>query len=228
LQAPDGYASWRAWLSEKALPLAIFSLFLVANGLSLPREAMQVVHDGVRLYSLMQLLRHFLMVGFLLLVAAAYLTRTHVVVRAHGFWERVFPLLVLFATFAGMWFLARDKGAQRVDLVAVGLVLTLLGFYCSLWALWHLRASFGIMAEARSPVISGPYQYVRHPLYLGESLSMLGLCLAMGTATALLFWVAWAGMQLTRARIEEAKLARQFDDYRSYRERTRFILPGLY
>jgi protein-S-isoprenylcysteine O-methyltransferase Ste14 len=201
---------------------------LVANGLSLPREAMQVVHDGVRLYPLMLLLRHFLMVGFLLLVVAAYLTRTHAVVRAHGFWERVFPLLVLFATFAGMWFLGRDGGAQRVDLVAVGLVLTLLGFYCSLWALWHLRGSFGIMAEARSPVTSGPYRYVRHPLYLGEMLSMLGLCLAMGTVVALFFWGIWTAMQLARACIEEAKLAHQFGDYKAYMERTRFIFPGLY
>jgi protein-S-isoprenylcysteine O-methyltransferase Ste14 len=84
------------------------------------------------------------------------------------------------------------------------------------------------MAEARSPVMSGPYRYVRHPLYLGESLSMLGLCLALGTVIALLFWAVWTGMQLTRAHIEEGKLSRQFADYRAYLERTRFILPGLY
>jgi protein-S-isoprenylcysteine O-methyltransferase Ste14 len=228
LQAPGGYTSWRAWLLGKSLPLAIFTLALVANGLTFPREVMQLVHDGVGLYPLMQVLRHFLMLGFLLLVAAAYLTRTHAVARAHGFWERGFPMFVLFATFAGMSFLGHQQGAQRVSLVAVGILLTLIGFYVSLWALWYLRTSFGIMAEARSPVISGPYQYVRHPLYLGESLSMLGLCLAMGTPSALLFWVIWTGMQLGRASVEERKLAHQFEDYRRYRERTRFILPGLY
>jgi protein-S-isoprenylcysteine O-methyltransferase Ste14 len=127
-----------------------------------------------------------------------------------------------------MSFLGRADVSPRMELVAVGLLLTLIGFYFSLWAVWHLRASFGIMAEARSPVASGPYRYVRHPLYLGESLSMLGLCLAMGTAPAFVFWVAWTGMQLARARIEERKLARQFDGYRAYRKRTRFILPGLY
>jgi len=228
LQAPGGYTSWRGWLLGKSLPLSIFTLFLVANGLTLPREAMQLVQDGVRLYPLMQVLRHFLMLGFLLLVAAAYLTRTHAVARAHGFWERDFPLFVLFATFAGMSFLRHNEDAQTVPLVAVGIFLTLVGFYFSLWALWYLRTSFGIMAEARSPVISGPYQYVRHPLYLGESLTMLGLCLAMGTASALLFWAVWTGLQLGRAAVEERKLAQQFEDYRTYRNRTRFILPGLY
>jgi protein-S-isoprenylcysteine O-methyltransferase Ste14 len=228
MQAPVGYVSWQGWLAGKVFPLAIFTLFLVITGLALPHEMMQVVGEGIRLYPVMELLRQFFMVGFLLLVIAAYLTRTHVVARAQGFWEKVFPMLVLLATFVGMSFLGRADVSPRVELVAVGLLLTLIGFYFSLWAVWHLRASFGIMAEARSPVASGPYQYVRHPLYLGESLSMLGLCLAMGTAPAFVFWVAWTGMQLARARIEERKLARQFDGYRAYRKRTRFILPGLY
>jgi protein-S-isoprenylcysteine O-methyltransferase Ste14 len=174
------------------------------------------------------LLQDLLLLGFLLLVVAAYLTRAHAVDRAQGFWERFFPMLVLIVTFVGMSFLERVRGTYYSELVGTGLLLTFLGYSLSLWALWHLRGSFAIMAEARSPVTSGPYRYVRHPLYLGEGLSMLGLCLAMGTFTALLVWVVISGMQLARARIEEAKLADQFDDYRTYRERTRFILPGLY
>ena len=228
LRAPSGYASWQAWLSGKVLPLAVFTLFLVTNGLLLPNEAIQLVSEGVRLYPLMAFMRHSFMLGFLLLIMAAYLTRTHAVARARGFRERIFPLLVLFATIVGMSFLRHVEASQRLDLITMGLLLTVLGYYISLWALWYLRGSFAIMAEARSPIISGPYWYVRHPLYLGEMLSMLGLCLAIGTVTALLFWIAITGMQLVRARIEEAKLANQFDDYRTYRERTRFILPGLF
>jgi protein-S-isoprenylcysteine O-methyltransferase Ste14 len=228
MQVPSGYASWRGWLGGKALPLAIFTMFLVTNSLSLPGQVMQLVREGVYSYQGIESLRHLLLLGFLLLVVAAYLTRTHAVARARGFWERFFPMLVLLVTFAGTSFLERVSGTYYSGLVWAGLLLTLLGYGVTLWALWHLRGSFAIMAEARSPVTSGPYQYVRHPLYLGESLSMLGLCLAMGTVTALLFWAVWTGMQLTRARIEEGKLARQFANYRAYLERTRFILPGLY
>jgi protein-S-isoprenylcysteine O-methyltransferase Ste14 len=228
LKAPSGYMSWRGWLPGKAFPLAVFSLLLLVNSLTLPYEAIQLAREGISPYQLVIFVRHSLMVGFLLLVIAAYLTRTHTVARAHGFWETVFPMLVLLATFVGMSFLNRVTAPQRLDLIVVGLLLTALGFSVSLWALWHLRGSFAIMAEARSPVTSGPYRYVRHPLYLGESLRMLGLCLAMGTAAALLFWAIWTVMQLTRARIEEAKLAAQFEDYRAYRQGTRFMLPGLY
>ena len=228
MQVPSGYASWRGWLSGKALPLAIFTIFLVTNSLTLPGQVMQLVREGVHSHQGIESLRHLLLLGFLLLVVAAYLTRTHAVDPARGFWERFFPMLVLIVTFAGTSFLERVRGAYYPELVGAGLLLTVLGYGVSLWALWHLRGSFAIMAEARSPVTSGPYGYIRHPLYLGESLSMLGLCLAMSSAAALLFWAVWTSMQLTRARIEEAKLAYQFDDYKAYLGRTRFILPGLY
>ena len=228
MKAFGGYTSWWGWLGGKVLPLTIFTLFLVTHSLTLPREAVQLTHEGIQLYRFMELLRHLLTAGFLLLVVGAYLIRTSAVASAYGFWERVFPLLVLFATVVGMSFLRRAEELPHPFLVAVGLLLTAFGYYVSFWSLWHLRGSFGIMAEARSPVMSGPYRYVRHPLYLGESLTMFGLCLAIGTATALLFWAAITGMQLARARIEEAKLSRQFVDYQAYLERTRFILPGLY
>lgn len=228
LQAPNGYVSWRGWLAGKGLPLAIFIMALVVNSQALPHEVARAMRDGLPLHSLMQLLRQSLMLGFFLFIAAAYLTRTRAVTPARGFWEKGFPFLVLCANFVGMSLLERSAALERLDLIMVGLLLTLLGYCVSLWALWHLQSSFAIMAEARSPVMSGPYQYIRHPLYLGELLALLGLCLAMGTVPAILFWVVLTGMQLMRASIEETKLARQFADYRAYLERTRFVLPGLY
>jgi protein-S-isoprenylcysteine O-methyltransferase Ste14 len=228
MKAFGGYTSWQGWLAGKALPFTIFTMFLVTHSLTLPRDAVQLIHEGIGLYSMMEFLRHLLMAGFLLLVVGAYLIRTGAVASAYGFWERIFPLLVLFATVVGMSFLKPAEALKQPLLVAVGLLLTALGYYLSFWSIGHLRGSFGIMAEARSPVMSGPYRYVRHPLYLGESLTMLGLCLAIGTITALLFWAAITVMQLARARIEEGKLSRQFAGYQAYLERTRFILPGLY
>jgi len=228
MKALGGYTSWRGWLVGKALPVTIFTVLLIAFCLTLPREVAPLGREEISLYPVLELLRCCLTLGFWVLVVSAYLTRTHVVDPARGIRETVFPMLVMFSAPAGAWFLGRAGMPHRLDLAWIGLLLTLLGYGVSLWALWHLRGSFAIMAEARRAVTSGPYQYVRHPLYLGETLTLLGLCLMIGTAIALLFWAVFIGMQMARARIEEAKLARQFDEYRTYRLRTRFILPGLY
>lgn len=223
----EGY-TWQRWLGGRAMPLAFFAMLLVAGSLALPREAALLAREGISLHGALELVRRCLMLGFWLLIVAAYLTRTQAVAPASGFWERVFPLLVMFTAPVGVWFLGRAGMPHRMELIGVALLTTLLGYGISLWALWHLRGAFAIMAEARRTVSSGPYQYVRHPLYLGEALTLLGLCLMIGTAMALLFWAGFTVLQLTRARIEEVKLSSQFDDYRAYRQRTRFILPGLY
>lgn len=228
MRVPGGFAFWREWLAGKALPLTVFTLFTIEDGLALSRAAAALAHGGIRLDLALELLRRCLTLGFLLLIVAAYITRTRPVVRARGFWEQGFPVLVLLATVGGLTFLVRNDMPYRPDLFGVGVALTLLGYGMSLWAVWHLRRSFAIMAEVRQPVTSGPYRFVRHPLYLGETLTMLGLCLMAATVTSMLFWALFTGLQLTRACIEEAKLARQLTAYRAYRERTRFILPGLY
>lgn len=228
MKVPGGYTSWRGWLAGKALPLSIFTMLMVAGSLTLPWETVWLSREGLRLYPALELLRRYLTLGFLLLVVAAYLTRTRAVAPARGLRERIFPMLVAFAGPSGLLLLGSLGVPHRVALARVGLPLALLGYCVSLWALWHLRGSFAIMAEARHAVTSGPYRYVRHPLYLGEMLTMLGLCLMIGTASGVLFWVAFTGLQLARAGIEEEKLSRHFDDYRAYRERTRFLLPGLY
>ena len=80
MQVPSGYASWHAWLSGKALPL-------VTNSRALPGQVVQLAREGVQSYQAMELLRHLLLLGFLLLVVAAYLTRTHAVDPARGFWR---------------------------------------------------------------------------------------------------------------------------------------------
>lgn len=220
--------SWGRWLAGKALPLAICALLVIAVGKGLHEDATRLLRDGAGLYPVLELVRRMLTLLFVLLIAGSYLTRSAVVAPARGFAERVFPVLVLLAGPIGVVFLGRHAVPEHPGPAAAGLFIALMGAGVSLWSLWHLRASFSIMAEARSPVITGPYRYVRHPLYLGEALMMLGLCLMIGTLAAILFWAALNALQVVRAKVEEAKLASRFEEYRNYQRRTRFIVPGVY
>jgi len=90
--------------------------------------------------------------------------------------------------------------------------------------------SFVPMAdEGTGLVTTGPYRFVRHPIYLGPSM------LAMGEALAFNSWPAFAillsGIVPTfvwRACAEEKLLSRTFGGrYAHYRKQTKMIIPHL-
>ena len=98
----------------------------------------------------------------------------------------------------------------------------------SWWGLLTLRSSFSLTPEARRLVTSGPYQFVRHPLYLAGL--MVGLVLLAGawSLPALALFTLYAVATLLRARAEERVLRRAFpDDYEQYARATPAYLPRL-
>jgi protein-S-isoprenylcysteine O-methyltransferase Ste14 len=215
------------YIAGKVLPLAVWIFFLVLILISMIADARRMLYEGASLDSLLVLARASLTGAFMVLLASAYLTRIRATERAQGFWERSFPLLVFLVSIVGMGLVQSRPGSPPLYFVAAGLILGPLGLCLSIWSVWHLRSSFSILAEARRTVVSGPYRYLRHPLYLGEALTMLGACLLIGTWIALLFWAAVSGLQLARARIEEKKLSRVLSDYPAYRGKTPFIFPDF-
>jgi len=99
------------------------------------------------------------------------------------------------------------------------------------WAVWSLRfldRNVSVLAQARDVVVRGPYRWVRHPLYVGEIVSSLGLAIAVNSYTALALWMALCGLQVYRAMREEQVLLKALPAYRSYRSRTAALLPGVF
>ena len=92
--------------------------------------------------------------------------------RRKNFRLRLLPLYGVAA--AAFWLAVPTPGS----LVLGGVVLGL-GEGLRLWATGHL-------VKTRSLTATGPYAYLRHPLYLGTLLLGLGFGLAGGRATALL------------------------------------------
>jgi protein-S-isoprenylcysteine O-methyltransferase Ste14 len=99
------------------------------------------------------------------------------------------------------------------------------------WAIWSLRfldRNVSVLAQARDLVAQGPYRWVRHPLYLGEIVSSLGLAIAVNSYAALALWLSLCGLQIYRAMREEQVLLRALPAYRGYRGRTAALLPGVF
>jgi protein-S-isoprenylcysteine O-methyltransferase Ste14 len=77
-------------------------------------------------------------------------------------------------------------------------------------------------------VTDGPYAHIRHPLYLGEAVSLLGFTLQFASPLALAIFAVQIGFQLMRMKNEEGVLEGLFPEYVHYKGRTARLIPGLY
>ena len=120
-------------------------------------------------------------------------------------------------------FIVVDHGVWRWR-HTVGLLLLLPA--SALWTLARraLGDAFTTRAEARTLVTTGPYAFVRHPIYVSAELISAGALTFLGQFWVLLA-VALVGIpvQVWRARREDRVLEAAFGDaYRAYRRRTWF------
>jgi protein-S-isoprenylcysteine O-methyltransferase Ste14 len=91
---------------------------------------------------------------------------------------------------------------------AVSIAWTVVGsasYLLILWSLVRLGRRFGIAPADRGLVVSGPYRFVRHPMYSGELLLRLALC--AGTPGAPLVFSVLLYIQVLRALREERVIA---------------------
>jgi protein-S-isoprenylcysteine O-methyltransferase Ste14 len=125
--------------------------------------------------------------------------------------------------------------AQPLEMAVRGLgwILVAAGGTLIVVAVSLLRraASFTVVprptAEGRL-VESGPYRFVRHPIYGGLVIGSLGLALdQLSWATLLAVLALFVVLDLKRRR-EEDWLTKRFDGYAAYRHRTRAMLPFIY
>ena len=77
------------------------------------------------------------------------------------------------------------------------------GLLLALWSLIVLGFSFSIVPEDRGLVVHGPYRFIRHPMYAGEFLSCLGLCIASGIIWNWIVLDLFAILLILRMRAEE-------------------------
>ena len=109
-------------------------------------------------------------------------------------------------------------------LVWLGLMIDLLVFR---------RNSFGASTvetmEGQTVISSGPYALVRHPMYVGALVMLVGVPLALGSYWGLLFVIVFVPVLALRILDEEAMLLRELDGYAEYTRSVRYrLVPGVW
>ena len=97
--------------------------------------------------------------------------------------------------------------------LVIGGLIALPGESLRLWAAGHIE-------KGREITRSGPYRFVRHPLYLGSSIMAIGFAVATGRVEVAVAALIYMGLTLFAAtRTEERALDEKFKgEYSAYRE----------
>jgi protein-S-isoprenylcysteine O-methyltransferase Ste14 len=103
-----------------------------------------------------------------------------------------------------------------------GAVLVIIGEIIRFWAAGHVKKD-KVLAN------TGPYNFVRHPLYVGNHLALIGFCLASG------WWWSWIGWLViaiffypSAINHEDTVLHNLFGkDWEAWRARVRALIPRL-
>lgn len=221
---------WRGAIrltADRVVPASFFGLMLAAKALSRPASLSQLgVADGTVKWKLVaEATGYGLGCVFLAVMISLYMMRRPSIRKEMGILQRSVALgatLVMFATALV------PIEAPSVSVALAANLLIVVGLCVTLWGLAGLRRFFGILPEVRGLVTGGPYRHMRHPMYVGESISSLGVTLlALSPITAAVF-TAFLVLQWRRALYEEALLCDTLPEYREYCARTRRFLPCLW
>jgi protein-S-isoprenylcysteine O-methyltransferase Ste14 len=138
--------------------------------------------------------------------------------------------LLFLATFAAPG-LDRRLGWSRVPvgvsmagdaMIAIGFLIVFLTFRANTFTAGTVE-----IAEGQHVVDSGPYGVVRHPMYAGALIMIIGIPLALGSWWGLVPAALFVPLLVWRLTREEAFLAANLAGYDDYRKRVRYRLAPI-
>lgn len=112
-----------------------------------------------------------------------------------------------------------------------GLGITIIGAFFAIWARFSLGTNWSgriTLKEDHTLIATGPYAFVRHPIYSGMLLAFSGTAVFEGTLRGLLGVILILATYILKIRREEMLMTQRFpEDYPAYRRRVKALIPGL-
>lgn len=163
-------------------------------------------------------------IAYLLIIAGTAFARTCAMGKAGGVEPRISAVIGTFLTTVLLLFPRRELPLSE-SVISTLLILT--GNTLAASVILKLRRSFSIMPEARQLITSGPYHFIRHPLYLAEAIAASGALMQFISAWTIVIMAIQIGFQFRRMHNEERILMKWIPEYSIYRSNTARIIPGI-
>lgn len=144
-----------------------------------------------------------------------------------------FTVYVLGMCVCGWDFVRQQDGEFELSALNVlGGAIVLAGLATSVTSALTLGSFYSSTLRTREDhqlVTHGPYRYVRHPIYTGTLLVTVGIAVFTGSLLGFAVMSLLVPLFLRRITLEEAMLQAEFgEQYQSYRQRTKKLLPFAY
>ncbi len=146
---------------------------------------------------------------------------------------RILAFLVLvglfFAIRARPDFFRRPLYPPTETLRWTGVIVCAAGVGFAIWARHTLGTNWSgapTIKEGHELVETGPYRYVRHPIYTGILLGIIGAGIGSGQTKHLFVLAVVAALLWIKLKVEESLMRRQFPQaYPDYMRRTKALIP---
>ncbi len=207
----------------RLLILPVFTMLLVANILAV-HEDMTFSGPFNAIWTA-KLVHQVLLVCFYALIIYLYFIRSAASSTTRSYTAKI---VAVAATFLPFLIPLTSQPLDDTEIILFASAVSVSGMAMTLYSLGALGKSFSIIPQARTLVQTGPYKFVRHPLYLGELISILGIVLGRFSISAIAIYFLIMALQIYRASQEERLLAGMFPAYASYALKKARFLPGIY
>ena len=153
-------------------------------------------------------------------------------------WDKVFVVAVMVLFVA--WLISMPLDAVRFGwsevpgwlqiLGALGVVLSFYIMFLTFRENAYLALVVKVQEERGQSVVStGPYRYVRHPMYASTFLFFPGSALLLGSWWGLMFCTVLLGLLVWRIPLEERMLENGLDGYDEYARKVRYrLIPRVW
>jgi protein-S-isoprenylcysteine O-methyltransferase Ste14 len=153
-------------------------------------------------------------------------------------WDRILTKVIFFFTIIGLIVAGLDKRFSLTHYLASwfhisGLILYVLGQFLFTWSMTanEFFATTVRLQKDRGQKVAeqGPYQYVRHPGYLGMILSMIAFPIALGTYWVFIPYGIGIIGYIVRTAFEDNTLTQELVGYSQYKEKVKYrLIPGIW
>ena len=137
-------------------------------------------------------------------------------------WTVLQYALLLIVILGGRLFVASGVGWS---LIALGVLLTA-------WSVWAFRQTrihlTPIVREGGSHIVTGPYRWVRHPMYTSVLLLAAGCVSLDPTVPRIIAAVLLIPALVGKLTVEEELLHRAYPTYADHVKRTKRLVPGIW